>query len=160
MEFEEIEIRKRIEEAKKMKYCAKQQMAQADIQIGEYDLELLRLNEEKEEQISDEKPKTIRKYGVSRIERIPILIDVRPDGKLISKKGQVARAYDIFVLLDLRNKIPQTRKYPSMKGLSRTTIVSETTCTKLCAGIELGMYDDIFAKWENMNIKFKDGQLV
>ena len=159
MDYEEIGIRKRIEEAKKVKYCAKQQMAQADIQIGEYELELLKLNKVKEQQIADEKPRTYRNYPPSRVERIPIIVDVTSNGALISDTGR-ARSYDIFVLLDLKNKIPQLNKYPSFKGLARTTAVSETTCVKLCAGIELTMYDHIFAKWQNMSVKYKNGQLI
>ena len=80
MDYEEIGIRKRIEEAKKMKYCAKQQMAQADIQIGEYDLQLLELNKNKEEKISNHMD----------IEYIKENLDKDLTTKLLSEKFKVS----------------------------------------------------------------------
>ena len=160
-EFERIQILKRIEEAKKDKYCAKQQMAQAEMQIGEYDLQLLNLDDEKLEEINDEKPKTVRTYGRSRIEGMPIITDVCRDGTLILETGRTARGYDMFDLLDLERKIPQIEKYPSMKSLARSSRTSETTCAKLCAGIELRMYDHLFDKWQYFQLKYDEtGQLI
>ena len=150
MEYEQIKIHKKIEQAKHAKFCAEQKMHQADIKIAEYDLQLLELDNKKIEEVATEKPKSIRGYGQSRIKGMPIITEVKNDGTLISDKGFTLRAYNIYDLLKLKKNIPNFLKYPSMKKLAMSTGLSETTGTKLCAGIELGMYDHIFNKWEQM----------
>jgi hypothetical protein len=162
MDYEEIEIRKRIEEAKKMKYCAKQQMAQADIQIGEYDLQLLELNKNKEEKISNEIPQTIRSYGASIIERIPVIIDVGDDGTLYTENKKLWGG-NIFDLYNLKKLIPQTEKYPSFRKVAKKARLDYTFTQYMCAGIELGLVTNAFEIWESKTHTFDTipkGQLL
>ena len=163
MDYEEIRIRKKIEEAKKTKYCAKQQMAQADIQIGEFDLQLLELNKNKEEKIAEEKPETYRKYSDSSMENAPVIVSVNKKGNL-TLKTQKTKTYNIYTLLKLKQLIPDTTKYKSFQNLADAVGISEVTCHRLCTGIELGFYDEIFEKWESIQqnpLKYDEtGQLI
>ena len=148
MEIERIEILKKIEEAKKQKYCAKQQMWQSDIQIGEYELQLLDLSKQAEEKIADEKPSTIRSYGASIIARIPVIVDVDDDGKLHTA-NKVLWGGDIFDLYTLRTLIPQTKKYGSFRKVAKAANLDYTFTQYMCAGIELNLINNAFEIWES-----------
>lgn len=148
MEIERIEILKKIEEAKKQKYCAEQRMLQADIQIGEYDLQLLDLTKEAEEKIADEKPQTIRHYGTSIIERVPVIVDVDDEGKLHTA-NKVLWGGDIFDLYTLRTLIPQTKKYTSFRKIAKAANLDYTFTQYMCAGIELNLINNAFEIWES-----------
>ena len=160
MDYEEIEIRKRIEEAKKMKYCAKQQMAQADIQIGEYDLQLLELDAKKEAEIEEEKPVTFRNYCDSIIHQAPIIVDIDKNNNLVTDTGKQLQC-TIFELDKLQRLI---RSDLSFKEIAKKMRWGETRARYMCCCIEYHWADEVFkiAKDKyNLNLQFDEyGQLI
>ena len=66
-------------------------------------------------------------------------------------------------LVDLKRKIPQLKRYPTFRALADSVNLKQITVQRLCAGIELGMYDHLFKKWDKMQMSLnydKHGQLI
>ena len=142
MEFEEIEIRKRIEEAKKQKFCAEQRMCQADIKIGEYDLQLLELNNEKEIEIAKERPTTYRDYPESIINQAPIMIGIDKETYRIKTKKSLLKT-TVWDLVKLQKLIPKTKEYPSTNDIAREMGWTNTKTAYTCCSIEYGFADTV-----------------
>ena len=106
-------------------------------------------------------PVTYRQYPPSIIKQIPKgIIEVKPNGVLIKEKG-LCKAYDMYTLLDLKELIPNSKKYKTLKDIAKKVGMKYTSCCYLCAGIELGMFDHLYSQWENLSIKYdKQGQLI
>ena len=162
MDYEEIEIRKRIEEAKKTKYCAKQQMAEADIEIGKYDLQLLELNKQKEADIEEEIAQsneipTLLKYAPSAIRTAPRLIDVTNTGAIIigasHDNTRVSPQYDIFTFLWIRDNLDilmemqRNKKNCFRYVANKFHDFSHVTSEKIVYLVDSGNADFLFEKW-------------
>ena len=109
--------------------------------------------------INDE-PVTYRNHAESTKRMIPILTDVDEHGNL-QMRTQKTNLYTIFDLLELKRKIPQVEKFPTWESLAKAVGLGIHTVIRLSAGIELGYYDHIFIKWENMPLKYDEfGQVI
>ena len=152
MDYEEIEILKRIEEAKKEK-------ASCDIKIGEYDLQLHSIKKCKTEPLKKEG--TIRKYGKSAINNRPIIKSlIMPDDVTTGKfsdaevghfefsRGTVSK-YSIMDLYLLKKEIPNVEVYSNFTKLGELINIDPTTTSALCMMIEKGMFEPYFKFWIN-----------
>ena len=98
---------------------------------------------------NDEPTKTYRKYPQVVIKMIPLIIEVKKDGTLITKSKRIA-AYTMYDLLKIVKHIPNKQDYPTWTSLSRKIGLNVNTLQRLCAGIELGYYDNIFKEWQKI----------
>lgn len=146
MNSQEIEIRKRIEEAKKVK-------ADCDIQIAKYDIQLLNLDKQVEETVKEETVKTETGYPISFINQncghIPIIEDVLNDGTLVFKRNHKSN-YTMFELAVLESNMRTIKGTKIFKKLSELTGIGEYTIRRLTKGIATGKYDELFEKWDKL----------
>ena len=160
MKYKEIEIRKKIAEAKRRKAEAKEMQADEEIIIGEYDLQLLQFQTDKP---SEKEVKMYRNYGKTahnntmKIKTLIMLEDVEknPDkysdddvGHFLFSKGKISR-YSITDLYLLKQEIPNTKEYRNFTELGQLIGVNSTTTSALCLMIEKGKMEEYFKIWEN-----------
>lgn len=94
-----------------------------------------------------------RQYSYANSIRLANLEGLNKDGKFYRKTGCRGKPYfkwDITHLLKLKDIIPKTNEYPTIKSISNKVGLSTITCSDLICLIEDGYFDKFFNEWEQI----------